>query len=147
MNSDYFINKSYCELGIVSQEVDPKTILKQLNIDPLNSYTKGDTFSSKRTGRIGKRFQNLRAIRSETIISEKLDLSSHILYFKSLLSSKMIVISEFKNNPLFEISFWIWIETDNLGIRIELSNEDISFINSISNRVHFSVITNQNIEE
>jgi hypothetical protein len=147
MNREYFTNKSYCEFGIVSQEVAPKTISKLLNIEPFNSYAKGDTFSSKHTGRVGKRFQNLWSIRSKTIISEREDLSSHILYFKSLLSNKMNVISELKNNSIYEISFWIWIETDNAGIGIDLSSEDIAFLHSISNRVHFSIITNHEIEE
>lgn len=147
MNKEYFLNKSYCELGIVSQKVDPVTISKLLEIKPFNSYTKGDTFSSKHTGRVGKRFQNLWSTRSETIISEKEDLSPHILYFKLLLSNKMSIISELKNNSIYEISFWIWIETDNAGIGIDLSGEDIAFLNSISNRVHFSIITNHKIEE
>ncbi|MBV6462383.1 MAG: hypothetical protein HJHJAOHD_02532 [Flavobacteriales bacterium] len=147
MQREYFINKSYCELGIVSQEIDPKTISALLNLEPFISYSKGDTFSSKHTGRVGKRFQNLWSIRSKTIVSEKEDLSLHISYFKSLLGNKMKAISEIKNNPIYEISFWIWIETDDTGIGIDLSNEDIIFINSISNRVHFSIITNHKIEE
>jgi hypothetical protein len=147
MNRENFLNKSFCELGIVSQEVDPGTISRLLNIEPFNSYAKGDTFSSKLTGRIGKRFQNLWSIRSKTIISEKEDLSSHILYFKSLLINKMNIISELKNSSIYVISFWIWIETDNAGIGIDLSSEDLAFLNSISNRVHFSIITNYNIEK
>lgn len=145
MSGEYFINKSYCELGIVSQEIDPKTISKLLNIDPYNSYSKGEIFSSKHTGRVGKRFQNLWSIRSKTILSEKEDLSSHILFFKSLLSNKMDIISEIKNSLSYEISFWFWIETDNAGIGVDLSSEDMAFLNSISNRVHFSIITNHEI--
>jgi len=147
MDKDYFLNKSYCELGITSQEVDPKTISKLLNIEPFNAYSKGDAFSSKRTGFVAKRFQNLWAIKSEIIISEKEELSPHILYFKTLLENKLDILSEFKNNPLYDVSFWIWIETDNAGIGIDLSDEELSFINSISNRVHFSIITNHKIEE
>ena len=144
MNGDYFINKSYCELGIVSQDVDPNVITELLNIEPINSYSKGEIFTSKHTGKVGKRFQNLWSIRSKAVISEKEDLSLHILYFKSILCDRMNVISELKTNPIYDISFWIWIETENAGIGVDLSNDDISFINSISNRVHFSIITNSN---
>jgi len=116
-----------------------------LDIEPFSSYSKGEIFSSKHTGKVGKRFQNLWSVRSETVISEKEDLSLHILYFKSLLQNKLTIISEFKNNPSCEVSFWIWIETDNAGIGIDLSENDLNFINSIASRVHFSIITNSKI--
>ncbi len=140
--TDSFLFKSYCELGITSQEVDPKTISKRLNLEPFSAYSKGETFFSKRTGFAAKRFQNLWVIRSETIVSEKEDLTPHISHFKSLLSNKLDILSEFKNDPLCDVSFWIWIETDNAGIGIDLSDVELSFVNSISNRIHFSVITN-----
>lgn len=140
MDKNFFFNKSHCELGITSQEVDPKTISKLLNIEPFSEYTKGEIFTSKQTGFVAKRFQNLWAIRSETIISEKEDLSPHILYFKSLLENKLDVLSKFKNDPLYDVSFWIWIEMDESGIGIDLSDVDLTFINSISNRVHISVV-------
>lgn len=146
MDKNYFIIKSYCELGIVSQEVDHKTITKLLNIEPSSAYSKGDTFASKHTGVVGKRFQNLWSIKSETITSEKEDLSPHILYFKTLLENKMDILSEIKSSPLYGVSFWIWIETENAGIGIDLSNIELSFINSISNRVHFSIIANRKVE-
>jgi hypothetical protein len=145
MDNNCFINKSHCQLGITSQEVDSKTISKLLNIEPSSAYSKGDTFTSKHTGAVGKRFQNLWSIKSETIISEKEDLSPHILYFKTLLENKMDILSEIKSSPLYELSFWIWIETENAGIGIDISNIELSFINSISNRVHFSIITNSKI--
>jgi hypothetical protein len=146
MDKNYFLNKSHCELGITSQEVDPKTISMLLNIEPFSEYSKGETFSSKPTGFVAKRFQNLWAIKSETIISESEDLSPHILYFRSLLENKLNILSGLKNDPRYDISFWIWIETENAGIGIDLSNEDIALINSISNRVHISIITNVNQE-
>jgi len=142
MDKNYFLNKSYCELGITSHEVDPKTISMLLNIEPFSEYSKGETFSSKPTGFVAKRFQNLWTIKSETILSESEDISPHILYFRSLLENKFTILSELKNDLRYDVSFWIWIETENAGIGIDLSNEDIAFINLISNRVHISVITN-----
>jgi hypothetical protein len=146
MEKNYFLNKSHCQLGITSNEVDPNTISKLLNIEPSNAYSKGDIFRSKHTETVGKRFQNLWSIKSETIISEKEDLSPHLLFFESLLKNKMEILSRFKNNPMYDVSFWIWIETDNAGVGIDLSDVEISFINSISNRVHFSIIANCKVE-
>jgi hypothetical protein len=146
MNSDNFKNKSYCELIIVSEVIDHKGITDKLRIEPYRAYSKGDTFQSKHSGTVGKRFQTLWTIKSETIISKKEDLSPHLQYFELLLERKMDVLTEFKNNPLYEIYFWIWIETDNAGIGIDLSSDELFFINSISNRVHFSIITNHEIE-
>ncbi|MCK9208628.1 MAG: DUF4279 domain-containing protein [Salinivirgaceae bacterium] len=145
MDKDDFLIKSHCQLGITSQEIDPKTISKLLDIEPSSSYSKGEKFTSKRSGFVAKRFQNIWAIKSETLISEKEDISPHILYFKSLLENKMDVLSELKKDPLYDISFWIWIETDNAGIGIDLSNDELSFINSISNRIHISLIASRTI--
>lgn len=145
MNRDYFINKFYCELVIVSKEIDLNNITKVVNIEPYRAYSKRDSFKSKHLGITGKRFQNLWAIKSDTIISEDESITSHIFYFKVLLKDKMEAFYEFKNNPAYEVSFWIWVETDNAGIRFDLSSKDIDFINSISNRMPFSLITNQNI--
>ncbi len=141
VKADCFFYKSYCELGITSHEVDPKTISKLLDLEPFSSYSKGEIFSSKHTGYVAKRFQNYWAIKSETIISEKEDLSPHILYFKSLLENKLEILNQLKNNSLYDVSFWIWIETDNAGVGVDLSDVELSFINAISNRVHFSIIT------
>ena len=145
MKKNYFLNKSHCQLGIASQEVDPEFLTNLLKIEPSSEYSKGNTFTSKHTGTIAKRFQNFWAITSETIISEEEDLSPHISFFKSLFEYKMEILLKLKKDPIYDISFWIWIETDNSGIGIDLSDDEISFINSISNRVHFSIITNHNV--
>lgn len=141
MSNDYFLVKSHCELGITSQEVDPKDISRLLDIEPFSFYSKGDIFSSPTTGFVAKRFQNLWAIKSETIVSEKEDLSPHISYFKLLLENKIDIMSKLKSNPVYDVSFWIWIETENAGIGIDLSNEELDFIGKISNRIHFSILT------
>jgi hypothetical protein len=147
MNKDYFLIKSHSSLTITSKEVDPKTISKLLNIEPFSAYSKGDTFSSKQTGFVAKRFQNLWSIKSETIISEKEELTPHILFFKSLFEDKIDLLKQIKNNPTYDIGFWIWIETNNAGVGIDLSENDLNFINSISHRVHFSIITDLEISE
>lgn len=146
MERDFFVNRSYCELVITSKEVEPHLISDKLNIEPTNSYVKGASFSSKHTGKVSKRFQNLWSLKSETIISEKEDLTSHILYFIKLFKNKLDIFSELKKSSHFDISFWIWVETEDAGIGLDLPAEDILFINQISSRLHISIITNRKIE-
>jgi len=147
MNRDFFINKLHCELGIVSQEINPSVISDKLNIIPDYSYCKGDFFQSKQSGRSGKRFQNLWTVKSKQTVIEDENIEPHLVYFQNLLKDKLIDIHELKNNPNCVVNFWIWIETENAGFGLDLSTEDLQFISSISNRVHISFLANQKIEE
>lgn len=147
MKSDYFISKSHCELGVVSQEINPAVITEKLNITPDYFYCKGDLFQSKHSGRHGKRFQNLWAVKSKKTVAENEDIGPHLLYFRNLLKDKLNDVYELKNNPKCEVNFWIWIETENAGFGLDLTTEDLQFISSISNRVHISFLANQKIEE
>ena len=145
MERDFFVNKSYCELVITSKEVEPHLISDKLSIVPTNSYVKGASFSSKHTGKVSKRFQNLWSLKSKTIISEKEDLTPHTVYFINLFKDKLEIFSELKKSSHFDISFWIWIETEDVGIGLNLQSEEILFINQISSRVHISIIANRKI--
>jgi len=141
----FFLVKSHCELAITSQKIDAETMKSGLNVEPFCAYSKGDPFFIKVTGHVANRFQSLWAVRSETIVSENEDITPHLLYFRSLLDSKMDQLSIFICDPLCDVSFWIWIETEDAGIGIDLSEDDLAFIKSISNRVHLSIIANRKI--
>ena len=143
---EFFLYKSYCELIITSKEITPDVIAEKLNIVPNRQYIKGEEFSSKHSGTKGKRFQNLWAIKSEANISEEEGISHHISFFKSTLETKMQTMQACKSDTRFEITFWVWIETNNLGISFDLNEDEISFLNSISNRIQFSLITKNSIE-
>lgn len=142
---ELFSYKSHCELIITSKEVIPDSITEKLSIVPTRQYHLGQEFSSKHSGTKGKRFQNLWAIKSETINLEEESISQHVSFFKSLLKNKTEVLADYKTNENTEVTFWVWIETDNASFGFDLDETEMFFINSISNRVHFSVITKTEI--
>lgn len=141
MERDNFVYKTHCELAIVSNEINPDFITKELNILPDRSFKKGEQSVSKYSGSIITKPHNLWAIKSKSTELEEETISHHIDYFKSTFLSKIEILKKFKEDTRFEITFCIWIETDNAGIGIDLNESEITFLNSISNRVHFSLLT------
>jgi len=144
MENDKFLFKTFCELAIVSDEVDPDAITEELNIFPDRSFRKGEQYVSKHSGSIGTKFQNLWALTSKTTELEEETISHHIEYFKSIFSSKMSSLKKHKEDSRFVVTFWIWIESDFAGIGLDLTDNELDFISSLSNSVHFSVIVKQN---
>ncbi|MGK6353484.1 hypothetical protein [Parapedobacter sp. DT-150] len=55
-------------------------------------------------------------------------------------------LRKYKESPSFEISLWIWIETNNAGIGLDLDSEELDFINCVTNKVHISFISNKEME-
>ena len=139
MEKECFSSKSYCELIITSQEINPQTISEQLNITPSRSYVKGEAFSSKHSGTQGKRFQHLWALQSQVVLSEEESISGHIQFFRNTLKLKIPVLKLFKKSNQFEITFRIWIESENDEISTELLSPDVSFLNKISDSIIFSL--------
>ena len=86
---------------------------------------------------------NLWSLKSPFYESNEESISEHIKYFREILYTKMESIKSFKSNSDYQISFWVWIETDNSGVGFQLDEMEIKFINSISNEIRFSVLTNQ----
>lgn len=141
MVNDYFIYKTHCELAIVSNEIEHEIISKELNIVPSRVFRKGDLFTSKNTTRVGERTYNLWAIESKSSELLEESVSHHIEYFRSIILSKVEVLKKYKKDARYEVTFWIWIETDNSGIGLDLDEKDMCFLSTISNRVHLSLIT------
>ena len=141
MERDNFIYKTHCELAIVSHEVSPNLITEELNIVPERTFKKGEQSVSKHSGSIITKPHNLWALKSKSSELEEENISHHIEYFKSAFLSKMGILKKYKEDTQFEVTFWIWIETDNAGIGLDLNEIEIAFLNSISNRVHFSLLT------
>ncbi|MDR3227681.1 MAG: hypothetical protein LBT56_08445, partial [Prevotellaceae bacterium] len=63
----------------------------------------------------------------------------------SILLPKIDILKRYKEDSHFDLSFWIWIETDDAGIGLDLLEDEISFLNSIANRIHFSMISDSNL--
>jgi hypothetical protein len=143
MDDDMFVYKSYLEVIITSDVVSSDEIQKDLGLVPHRTFNKGDEVTSKHTGRIIKRMNNLWAIRSKVIVSNEEDVSCHIEYLRELLKTKLDLLSKYKRNPDLEVVIWVWIETDNAGIGFQFKEDELSFFNEIANRVQFSLITNK----
>ncbi|MEM6737165.1 MAG: DUF4279 domain-containing protein [Bacteroidota bacterium] len=147
MQRDYFLNKAYCQFGIVSNTISPNNISQKLGLFPDKSFNKGEESVSRHSGSILTKPHNLWAINSSTLVSEKENFSPHIKHLQSVLEAKIQILKDLKKDSEYELIFSFWIETDNAGIGIDLSEEEVSFINSCSNRVHFSLLTTDEINE
>jgi len=147
LKSDDFTYKTSVAFAIVSNEVEPEILTKELNIVPEKSFIKGELSVSKRSGSLITRPHNLWRIESPTTESEKETISHHIEYLKSILLAKIDILKKYKEDSRFELSFWIWVETDNAGIGLDLDENDLAFVGQIANRIHFSVITRESKQQ
>jgi len=138
---DYFIYKTYISFAIVSKEVDPEIITSELNLAPKRSFKKGEQSVSRRSGSVITKLHGLWEIESNTTESEEETISHHLEYLKSILLPKIDILKRYKDDPRFELSFWVWVETDNAGIGFDMDANDFAFISQIANRVHFSIMT------
>lgn len=129
-----------CELVITSDFVTPVEITKMVGLEATRTYTKGDVFKSRSSGTEGKRSINLWAKKSDITLTDEENISIHIQYFRDILKNKIEIIRQLKRDTSNEISFWVWIDSDNSGVGVELSEKDLSFMNEIVNRLHFTVI-------
>lgn len=145
MQSDNFIYKSFCEFTITSGCVTPEELSEMLGISPSRFFKKGDKSVSKHSGSLITKPYNLWAISSKTLLSEEESISPHLEYLRSKLEDKMEVLKTLKDDQNLELTFTVWIETDNSGTGIDLTEQEISFLADCSNRVHFSFLTNDEI--
>jgi len=145
MDNDYsYKYKIYCELIITSKNITPTEISEKTNLESYRAYTVGDIIKSKHSGTEGKRATNLWAIKSDTTVTEVEDVTTHINYFRSKFVNKTDIFKQLKKDEGNEISFWIWIEADEVGVGIEIPEKDLMFINEISNRLHFTFLPTKN---
>lgn len=141
MKENNFIYKGYCELAIISDVVSPDVITEELNIFPERSFRKGAKSVSRYSGSTITRPHNLWALQSMPIETYEETIKPHLDYLKSMFQLKLEVLKKYKNDSRFEVSFWIWIQTDNSGIGFDLDEEHLDFLNAITNRIHFSLLT------
>lgn len=141
MDTENFVYKSYCELVIVSKEISPEIISEELDIPFSRGFRKGDQNVSEHSGSIIIKPHNLWALRSDAYESCEETISCHIDFFKSVLKRKLNILERFKNDTRYDITFFVWIETDNSGIGLSLDEDQITFINSFSNEIRLSLLT------
>ncbi len=141
MERDYYLFKTRIGFGITTDNItDPQSITNKLQLLPSRTKKIGDTWVSKRDGREFKETRMVWAIDSEWTVHEDETVSHHIEYFKKILSPKAELIQKYKEDSRFDVSFWIWIETDYAGIGLELTDDELKFLNEYSNWVHFSLL-------
>ena len=141
MERNCFIYKTRVSFIITSPDIDLDTISGELGIFPDRSFRKGDLVTSKHSPRVGREPYSLWALKSEPSELEEETIGHHIEFLKSTLLPKIDILKRYKEDDRFSVSFWIWIETDDSGIGLELNESEMSFLNSISNWVHFSLLT------
>jgi len=146
MKSDYSLYKSHISFGIISGEIDPDVFSKELDIKPHRSFKKGEQIISAHSGSIITKPHNLWEIASKPLICEEESLEPHINYIRTMLAGKMNILKQYKHDPRIETIFWIWMETENGGIGIDLIDTDVSFFNEISNRIHFTFLAKDSID-
>ena len=145
MRNDTFMNKSKCEFSISSKTFSPDRITEELNIQPNKTSKIGDIVTSKYSNSVGKKNYHSWSISSDCIFSDKEDITNQIKQVQFLLRGKESTIVKYKSDVDTEIIFYIWIETEDAGIGIDLSADQLSFISSISTRLHFTIITNNEV--
>ncbi len=144
---EYLLNKVQCEFGITSQEVSPEEITQCLNIKPSRAYSKGDEFSTLNGTKTMNRAQNLWVIASDSVISAEEDISMHIRFFQNLFADKIDKIINYKNNDKVQVSFLINIKTEMTCYTFDLSNDEMQFLISISNRISSTIFTKEKINK
>lgn len=141
MERDNFIFKTHISFGIQSDTIELDIITKELGIEPAkSSLKKGDTWVGKKTGKIYVRESNIWRIETEWTILEDETVSHHIEYLKSILLPKIDILKKYKDSKECYTSFWIWVETDLAGIGLYLTDDELNFLHSIANYVHFSLL-------
>ena len=144
MKNDAFLLKVDCSLGITSQEIFPSEITKELGIQPDRSFVKGD-YRKEGRDTIYTRPHHLWQIRSKVTIDIEGNVSAHISEIHSRIKNKLNILGRYKKTPKLDLVVWVSIKTDDAGGDFYITEEDLAFINSISNRFQFSLITSQNL--
>ena len=143
MERDSFVFKTQISFAIKSDTIEPDIITKELGITPSDSsFKKGDSWMGKNTKKIYIRNSNIWRIETKWTVLEEETVSHHIEYLKTILMPKSNILKLYKEDDKYELSFWIWIETDDAGVGLDLKEEELSFLNLISNYIHFTVIGN-----
>lgn len=136
MEETYLI-KSFSKFSIISNTVDPDNITKKLGLFPDKFYRKGDSYIHKKNK--GIRFYNLWEISSVPTSIDSEDIYSHFTFIRTRLEDKKEILFKMKQDTTLELIFSLSIETDYADFAFDLLEEDISFYNSIANKISFSV--------
>jgi hypothetical protein len=73
------------------------------------------------------------------------DLLPHIRFLKDVFKDKVKILRQLSEGSRSEVVLWIWMETEDAGVGMELPGEDIAFFGSLCNRINISVIASSHI--
>jgi len=149
MESDYFVFKTQVSFAIATDvsEIEPSSITEDLQLNPSRMTKKGDTWIGKRTGCIGMRPRTAWTLDSEWTVLEEETICHHIGYFKTILLPKFDILNRYKEDDRFDVFFLISIHTDDAGIWLDLSDDDLAFLNDFSNRIAISLIVTTDVRK
>lgn len=136
-----------CKLGITSKEITVEEITEQLGIYPHRCYRKGDVFYSKTTGRNGKKIYNLWEVCSKSICLDSPDINVSLDELRGIFKEKYDILQNFKKDTRCDVSIWIWIETNELAMELNIKETNLCFLDLV-NWMHLSFISaNRNVLE
>lgn len=146
---DEFLTEISCEFIITSTQLAHHQITSLLNIKPTRAYNKGDTSVSKHSGSMITRPHTLWAFKTEVLRSEWIDpyMSQHLTLLASIFAPKQSLLEELKDRFDCERYLLIWINTEEGGLGMDIRSADLSIINSLVERWHFTVIPNCTLEQ
>lgn len=141
---DEFLTEISCEFIITSTQLAHEQITSLLNIQPTRAFDQGETSVSKHSGSIITRPHTLWAFKTEVLRSEWIDssMSKHLTLLASIFEPKQSLLEELKDRFECERCLFIWINTEEGGLGIDIRSSDLSIINSLVDSWHFTVIPN-----
>ncbi|WP_400260779.1 DUF4279 domain-containing protein [Sphingobacterium sp. SG20118] len=147
MNENYFLYKTHCEIIILPKVASPSSITEELGVAPSRFFKKGDQSISKKSGSVITKPYDLWAFGLNSTCLKVETISHHIHHLKTTFSLKIDILRKYKESSDYDVSFWVWIESDNVGIGLDLDSEELDFINSITNKMHISFIANKDFDK
>jgi hypothetical protein len=147
MNTDFFTFKTHIEFSITSEIIELNQFIQDLGT-PDRCLKKGEISISKHSGSIVTQRCNLWAVKSPDTEQQNDDtIHHHFEHLKSILLPKIDILKKYKNDVSCETSFWVWVETDDAGIGVNLQENELQFLYNLANFVHFSLICTNEIKK
>lgn len=147
MNKNNFKYKSYCELTVISESKPLDYISNDLGIKADRSFRKGDQSVSKHSGSIITKPHHLWAIKTDTTVLETESVSHHISSLQKRLTPAFSILTKFKMDKELNISFLLWLETDNAGIAFNIKADELAFISAISHQMNTTFLSMEALKE
>lgn len=139
------LTKIDSSFAVITNDKDFSIVTRELGLKPDRSRQKGEqTFSSFSPQPI-LALHGLWEI-SHVTIGEEVSLSEHINHYQELLGDKLETIAKLKTDYQFECVFYLLITTEYGQAGFDLGEDELTFINKISNRFTTSFLTVENLE-